>query len=72
VCSSDLICGTIAYGQGSRVDYSKAVDYGPGSFIENPAGNSHFEWARGPLESEVDFIGGPGAVPLDPNTGQPK
>jgi hypothetical protein len=67
-----VICGTIAYGQGSRVDYSKAVDYGPGSFIENPAGNSHFEWARGPLESEVDFIGGPGAVPLDPNTGQPK
>jgi uncharacterized RmlC-like cupin family protein len=67
-----MICGTISYGQGSRVDYAKAADYGPGSFIENPAGNPHFEWARGALEAEVDFIGGPGAVPLDPNTGQPK
>jgi hypothetical protein len=37
-----MICGTIAYGQGSKVDYSKAVNYGPGSFIENPGGQSAF------------------------------
>jgi hypothetical protein len=66
-----IICGTIAYGQGTAVDYSKVVNYGPGSFIENPAGNPHFEWARGALEAEVEFIGGPGAVPLDPLTGKP-
>jgi hypothetical protein len=67
-----VLCGTVAFGEGNHVDYSKSKDYGPGSFIENPAGNPHFEWFRGPLEAEVDVIGGPGAVPLDPTTGQPK
>ena len=67
-----VICGTVRYGEGSRVDYAKALDYGPGSFIENPAGNPHFEWFPGPLEAQVDFIGSSGAAPLDPTTGQPK
>lgn len=67
-----ILCGTVVYGEGNHVDYSKEHDYGPGSFIENPAGNPHFEWFRGPLEAEVDFIGSPGAVPLDPSTGKPK
>jgi hypothetical protein len=67
-----VLCGTVAFGEGSHVDYSKARDYGPGSFIENPAGNPHFEWFRGPLEVQLETIGGPGAVALDPNTGQPK
>jgi hypothetical protein len=67
-----VLCGTFRYGEGSHVDYAKALDYGPGSFIENPAGNPHVEWVPGPMEAEVDVIGGPGAVPLDPTTGQPK
>jgi hypothetical protein len=67
-----VICGTVMYGQGNHVDYAKAKDYGPGSFIENPAGNPHFEWFRGPLEAEVEFLGSSGAVSLDPTTGQPK
>ena len=67
-----VLCGTVRYGEGSRVDYAKALEYGPGSFIENPAGNPHFEWFPGALEAQVDFIGGSGAVPLDPSTGQPK
>jgi hypothetical protein len=67
-----VLCGTVRYGEGNHVDYSKALDYGPGSFIENPAGNPHFEWFPGPLEVELDVTGGPGAVPLDPITGQPK
>lgn len=67
-----ILCGTVAYGEGNHVDYSKSHDYGPGSFIENPAGNPHFEWFKGPLEAEVDFIGSSGAMPLDPATGKPK
>jgi hypothetical protein len=67
-----VLCGTVRYGEGSRVDYAKAKVYGPGSFIENPAGNPHFEWFPGALEVQLDVIGGPGAVPLDPSTGQPK
>jgi hypothetical protein len=67
-----VLCGTVAYGEGTHVDYSKSRDYGPGSFIENPAGNPHFEWFRGPLEAELEFVGASGAVPLDPATGQPK
>ena len=67
-----VLCGTVRYGEGNHVDYSKALTYGAGSFIENPAGNPHFEWFPGPMEAEVDVIGGAGAVPLDPITGQPK
>jgi hypothetical protein len=67
-----VLCGTLMYGEGNHVDYAKAKAYGPGSFIENTAGNPHFEWFRGGSESQVDFIGSGAAVPLDPNTGQPK
>jgi hypothetical protein len=67
-----VLCGTVVFGEGNRVDYAKEKDYGPGSFIENTAGNPHFEWFRGPLEVQVDFIGSGEAVPLDPVTGQPK
>ncbi len=67
-----ILCGTLMYGEGNHVDYVKALDYGPGSFLENTAGNPHFEWFRGGAEAEVDFIGSGAAVPLDPTTGQPK
>jgi hypothetical protein len=67
-----ILCGTVVYGEASHVDYSKAHDYGPGSFLENPAGNPHFEWFRGPLEIEMEYIGAPGATQLDPQTGQVK
>jgi hypothetical protein len=67
-----VLCGTVVFGEGNHVDYAKSKDYGPGSFIENTAGNPHFEWFRGPLEVQVDFIGSGEAVPLDPVTGQPK
>lgn len=66
-----ILCGTLVYGEGNKVDLSKAKDYGPGSFLENPAGNPHFEWFRGPVESQVEFIGPGSAVSLDPLTGKP-
>jgi hypothetical protein len=65
-----ILCGTLFYGEGNHVDRSKAKAYGPGSFVENPAGNPHFEWFRGTVEAEVEFIGPGTAVPLDPATGQ--
>jgi hypothetical protein len=67
-----ILCGTLMYGEGDRVDLSKAKAYGPGSFIENPGGNPHFEWFRGTVESEVEFIGPGSAVALDPFTGKPQ
>jgi hypothetical protein len=66
-----ILCGTLVYGEGNRVDLSKTREYGPGSFLENPAGNPHFEWFRGPTEAEVEFVGPPTAMPLDPATGKP-
>jgi hypothetical protein len=66
-----ILCGTLVYGDGNRVDLSKAKNYGPGSFVENPAGNPHFEWFRGPVEAQVEFIGPGTAVSLDPVSGEP-
>jgi hypothetical protein len=67
-----ILCGVLVYGDGDKVDLSKAKEYGPGSFLENPAGNPHFEYFRGTVEAEVEFIGPGSAVTLDPVTGKPK
>jgi quercetin dioxygenase-like cupin family protein len=66
-----VIKGTIYFAIGEKADRSKAKAYGPGSFIENPAGAKHFEWF--PIESitQVSAIGSLAAIPLDTATGQP-
>jgi quercetin dioxygenase-like cupin family protein len=53
------------------MDSSKAVAYGPGSFIEIPAGMPHAEWITPGLEAHVEFVGPTTATPLDPKTGRP-
>ena len=66
-----ILCGTLVYGEGDHVDLKKAREYGPGSFIENPAGNPHFEYFRGAVEAQIEMVGPSSAVPLDPQTGKP-
>ena len=67
-----ILKGTLWFAIGERVDRSKAKAYGPGSFIENPAGAKHFEWFEGQVEAQVESIGALGAISLDPATGQPR
>ncbi|MBI4503201.1 MAG: hypothetical protein HY700_18850 [Gemmatimonadetes bacterium] len=67
-----ILRGSLIVGTGNRVDYSQAVEYGPGSFIEIPAGTPHFEWSRGDLEAQIETIGSLRAVDLDPKTGEPR
>ena len=66
-----VLRGTVYFAIGDKAERSKAKAYGPGSFFENPAGAKHFEWF--PIESvtQVAAIGSLGAIPLDPETGQP-
>jgi quercetin dioxygenase-like cupin family protein len=54
------------------VDSLKATRYGPGSFIEIPAGQVHAEWVPPGVEAHIEFVGSSGAIPLDPKTGQPR
>ena len=67
-----ILKGTLWFAIGEKVDRSKAKAYGPGSFIENPAGAKHFEWFEGQVEAQVESIGALGAISLDPATGQPR
>ena len=67
-----ILKGILWFAIGDHVDLSKAKAYGPGSFIENPAGSKHFEWFEGTVEAQVESIGNLGAVNLDPATGQPR
>jgi quercetin dioxygenase-like cupin family protein len=67
-----ILAGTLWFAIGDHVDLSKAKAYGPGSFIENPAGSKHFEWFEGTVEAHIESIGNLGAVALDPATGQPR
>lgn len=67
-----ILAGTLWFAIGDHVDLSKAKPYGPGSFIENPAGSKHFEWFEGTVEAHIESIGNLGAVNLDPATGQPR
>lgn len=67
-----ILKGILWFAIGDHVDLSKAKPYGPGSFIENPAGSKHFEWFEGTVEAQVESIGNLGAVALDPATGQPR
>ena len=67
-----ILKGTFYFGIGDKVDRSQARAYGPGSFIENPSGTKHFEWfTAGETVYQVNGIGNLGAIPLDPETGQP-
>jgi len=66
-----ILKGTIWFGTGDKLDKSKAKAYGPGSFIENPAGTKHFEWF-GDIEAHIEAVGSLGAIDLDPTTGQPR
>jgi len=52
-----ILKGTLYLGFGDSLDVSKAKPYGPGSFIAIPAGQSHFEWMQGEVESQVEAIG---------------
>ena len=67
-----ILKGILWFAIGDHVDLSKAKAYGPGSFIENPAGSKHFEWFEGMVEAHIESIGNLGAVGLDPATGQPR
>jgi quercetin dioxygenase-like cupin family protein len=67
-----ILSGTLWFAIGDHVDLSKAKPYGPGSFIENPAGSQHFEWFEGTVEAHIESIGNLGAINLDPATGQPR
>ena len=67
-----ILSGTLWFAIGDHVDLSKAKPYGPGSFIENPAGSKHFEWFEGTVEAQIESIGNLGAINLDPATGQPR
>ena len=64
--------GGVRIGLGFPVDLSKAKLYGPGSFVHIPAGTPHFEWFVGEVEAQVEYLGPPGAVNLDPKTGLPR
>ena len=52
-----ILRGTLYFAYGSEVDVSKAKPYGPGDFIEIPAGTPHFEWMVGEVEAHVTHIG---------------
>lgn len=67
-----ILAGTVWFAIGDHVDLSKAKAYGPGSFIENPAGSKHFEWFEGTVDAHIESIGNLGAINLDPATGQPR
>jgi quercetin dioxygenase-like cupin family protein len=67
-----ILKGILWFAIGDHLDLSKAKPYGPGSFIENPAGSKHFEWFEGTVEAHIESIGNLGAVNLDPATGQPR
>lgn len=64
--------GGVRIGLGFPVDLRKAKLYGPGSFVHIPAGMPHYEWFVGETEAQVEFLGGAGAVNLDPKTGLPR
>jgi hypothetical protein len=67
-----ILKGKMYFAIGERLDKSKAKLYGPGSFIENPAGSKHFEWFPEDVEAHIESVGALGAINLDPQTGQPK
>jgi hypothetical protein len=61
-----VLKGTVYLGYGSCLDPSKAVAYGPGSFLMTTAGQPHFEWFEGEVELQVTSIGPMNSV-LVPN-----
>ena len=52
-----ILKGTLYFAYGSEVDVTKAKPYGPGEFIEIPAGVPHFEWMVGEVEAHVTHVG---------------
>lgn len=62
--------GTVRIALGFPTDYSKAKAYGPGSFVEIPAGVPHFEWFEGDIEAHIEFLGPSTAIDLDRKTGR--
>ena len=44
------------------MDRSKAEAYGPGRFIENPAGSKHFEWFGSEVVAHIEGLGSRGAM----------
>ena len=52
-----ILKGTLLVGLGDRTDRSRAIAYGPGSFIELPSGTPHFEWLIGEVEAQVTHVG---------------
>jgi len=59
-----VLKGTIYLGFGTCLDPSKAVAYGPGSFLQTTAGQPHFEWFSGEVEIQVTSIGPMTTVPI--------
>jgi quercetin dioxygenase-like cupin family protein len=67
-----VIRGTVYFAIGEKADKNTAKAYGPGSFIENPSGAKHYEFFPYESVTQVSAVGSPGAIPLDPATGQPQ
>ena len=59
-----VLKGTIYLGFGSCLEPSKAVAYGPGSFMSIPAGTPHFEWFEGEVVIQVTSVGPMNTVPI--------
>lgn len=55
---------------GFPTDSSKAKAYGPGSFVEIPAGMPHLEWFEGDIEAHIEFLGPSTAIDLDRKIGR--
>ena len=62
--------GTVRIALGFPTDYTKAKAYGPGSFVEIPAGMPHLEWFEGDIEAHIEFLGPSTAIDLDRKTGR--
>lgn len=52
-----VLKGTVYLGFGPCFMPDKAVAYGPGSFVEIPAGTPVFEWFKGEVETQITFVG---------------
>jgi uncharacterized RmlC-like cupin family protein len=52
-----VLKGIIRLGFGTCLEPEKALAYGPGSFIEIPAGTAHFEWFEGEVLVQVTSVG---------------
>jgi mannose-6-phosphate isomerase-like protein (cupin superfamily) len=59
-----VLSGTVFLGMGRCLEPDKAVAYGPGSFIEIPAGEPHFEWFEGAVYIQVTHVGPLNTVPI--------